>query len=149
MNKIAAVAVTTFTLALPCLAHAQVKSDDAIKYRQSVYRVMAWNFSPMAAMVKGEMPYNKDVFARHAANVEFVSKLAMEGFSPGSDKGDTKAKPEIWAKMDDFKGKMTRMNDEAAKLAQIAKSGSIDDIKKQFGATASSCKACHDEYKGK
>lgn len=149
MIRIAALVVTTATIMWPCLAHAQVKPDDAIKYRQSVYRVMAWNFGPMAAMAKGETPYNKEVFAKHAANVEFVSKLAIDGFLPGSDKGDTKAKPEIWAKMDDFKGKMTKMNDEAAKLAQVAKSGSFDEIKRQFGATGGSCKACHDDYKSK
>jgi len=51
--------------------------------------------------------------------------------------------------MDDFKAKMTKMNDEAAKLASIAKTGSLDDIKKQFGATGASCKACHDDYKAK
>ena len=139
---------------LACLlagnAIAQAKPDDAIKYRQGVYKIIGWNFGPMAAVVKGEKPYDKEAFARSAANVEFVSRLALEGFLvPGSDKGDTKAKPEIWNKLDDFKAKMTKMNDETAKLAAIAKIGSFDDIKKQFGATGASCKSCHDSYKNK
>jgi len=34
-------------------AFAQVKPEDAIKYRKGVYAVIGWNFRPMAAMVKG------------------------------------------------------------------------------------------------
>jgi len=132
------------------VVHAQAKPEDVIRYRQGVMKIVGWNFGPMAAMVKGEKPYDKEAFARNAANVEFVSKLALEGFSPGSDKGaDTKAKPEIWAKMDDFKAKMGKMNEETAKLAAVAKTGTFDDIKKQFGATGGSCKACHDDYRNK
>ncbi len=131
-------------------ASAQVKPEQAIEYRQSIYTVLGWNWKPMVAMAKGEKPYDKDAFARNAANVEFMSKLAIEGFTPGSDKGaKTEAKPEIWAKMDDFKAKMDKMNAEATKLAAVAKTGSFDDIKKQVAATGASCKACHDDYRTK
>ena len=106
----------------------------------------------MAKMVKGEAPYDKEAFAKRAANVAIMAPMALEGFTPGSDKGDeqkTKAKPAIWQKMDDFKAKMTKFTDESAKLAAISKTGSFDDIKKQFGATGAACKACHDDYKQK
>ena len=149
MKNFAVLAVSLTAMMFPVFANAQAKPDDVIKYRQSVFRVMAWNFGAMASMAKGETPYNKEAFAKHAANVEFVSRLAIEGFSAGTDKGDTKAKPEIWSKMDDFKAKMGKMNDEAAKLSQVAKSGGFDEIKKQFGTTGASCKACHDDYKNK
>lgn len=130
-------------------AFAQAKPEDVIKYRQGAYKVIGWNFSPMAAMVKGERPYNKEDFARRADIVAYVGKLTMEGFTPGTDKGDTKVKPEAFAKMDDFKAKMNKMNEETAKLAAVAKTGTFDEIKKQFGATGASCKACHDDYKSK
>ena len=131
-------------------ATAQTKPEDIIKYRQSVYKVMGWNFSPMAAMVKGEKPYDKEAFARNATIVSQMSPLAMEGFAAGSDKGaDSKAKPEIWTKLADFKEKMDKMVGESKKLAAIASTGSFDEIKKQFGATGGACKACHDDYKNK
>ncbi len=131
-------------------AGAQAKPEKLIDYRQSAMTVIGWNFGQMAAQVKGDVPYNKDDFAARAATVEFVSKLPMEGFAPGTDKGhDTKAKPEVWTKMDDFKAKMDKMHTEAAKLAAVAKTGSFDEIKKQFGATGGSCKACHDDYRAK
>ncbi len=131
------------------ISMAQVKPEDAIKYRKAVYTVIGWNFTPMAAMVKGEKPYNKEAFARHAAIVEQLSKLPMEGFTPGSDKGDTKTKPETWAKMDDFKVRMEKMQAETSKLANLAKGGDWNAIKTQFGVTGSACKDCHDDYRNK
>lgn len=131
-------------------ASAQAKPADSIEYRQCAYEVMGWNFGKMKAMVQGTVPYDKEAFIKRADIVALVATLPLEGFGPGTDKGaPTKAKPEIWTKMDDFKAKMTKMNDEATKLAAVAKTGSLDEIKKQFGATGASCKACHDDYKAK
>ena len=129
---------------------AQAKPEDVIKYRQAVYKVMGWNFGPMGAMVKGEKPYDKEAFARHASIVSQMSPLAMEGFAAGSDKGaETKAKPEVWTKSAEFKEKMDKMVGETRKLAAIAGTGSFDEIKKQFGATGGACKACHDDFRNK
>lgn len=152
MRKLVLALSTAAALATVGVAFAQGSpADKAIKYRQGVYGIMGWNFGPMAAMVKGEKPYDKEAFARHAKNVAAVGPMALEGFGPGTDKGaaETKAKPEIWTKMDDFKSKMTKMNDEATKLAAISQTGTLDEIKKQFGATGATCKACHDDYKNK
>lgn len=132
-------------------AFAQAKPEDAIKYRQSVYTVIGWNFGgTMAPMVRGMKPYDKEAFARSAAIVAQMAPLAMEGFGLGTDKGaPTKAKAELWSKSADFKSKMDAFVTETGKLAQVARTGSLDDIKKQFGATGGTCKACHDDYRDK
>ena len=153
MRKFIFAAAATFALSASLTATsaiAQPKPEDTIKYRQSVYTVMGWNFGSLVPMVRGEKPYDKEAFARAAGIVAQLAPLAMEGFAAGSDKGaPTKAKAEIWTKSADFKEKMDKMVVETAKLALMAKSGSMDDIKKQFGATGGTCKACHDEYKSK
>lgn len=148
-KSLVAVSAIALTLISGSVA-AQAKPEDVIKYRQAVYKVMGWNFGPMAAMVKGEKPYDKEAFARHAAILSQMSPLAMEGFAAGSDKGaETKAKPEVWTKSAEFKEKMDKMVDETKKLAAIAGTGSFDEIKKQFGATGGACKACHDDFRNK
>jgi cytochrome c556 len=137
------------TLSMTGNAFAQVKPDDAIKYRKSVYTVMGWNFGPLAAMAKGEKPYDKDEAIRRAANLAFVSRLPLEGFTPGSDLGTTKAKPEIWENLDDFKTKLEKMQGETAKLGEVAKAGDFDALKAQIGETGKACKECHDKYRNK
>jgi cytochrome c556 len=154
MRKILFLVSAALSTLLAVSANAQVKSDKVIEYRQSVMTVVGWNFGPMGAMMKGEKPYDKDVFARHAAIVAYMAPLAIEGFAPGSEKAtevgvETAAKPEIWTKMDDFKTKMEKFNTESGKLAAIAKTGTFDEIKKQFGTTGGTCKNCHDDYRVK
>jgi cytochrome c556 len=129
---------------------ADQKPEDVVKYRQSVYTIIGWNFKPIGAMVKGEVPFDAAAVARHAQYVEMMSKAAPEGFSKGTGPDvvkDTEAKPEIWTKPGDFKTKMDNFQQEATKLAEVAKGGKEADIKAQFGKTAETCKACHKEFR--
>lgn len=125
------------------------KAEDAIKYRQGVFRVIGWNFGSMAAMAKDKKPYDAEEFARNAEIVAFMSKLPLEGFTPGSETGDTRAKPDIWLNMDDFKAKLEKMQQEVAALAKVAKSGDLAASKAQLGEAGQACKACHDKYREK
>lgn len=146
---IAALLLLACTPLLSAGAFAQAKPEDAIKYRRGVFAVMGWNFGPMAAMAKGDRPYDAADFARRAEIVAYMSKLPAEGFVDGSESGDTKAKPEIWLEMDDFKAKLEKMQAEAAKLAEVAKKGDLAAAKAQLGETGKACKACHDKYRNK
>jgi len=141
-------AVALLTLAVGAGAWAQMKPEDAIKYRQSAMFLVGQNFGPLAAMAQGKIPYDKDAAIKHAEIVAFVSKLPLRGFQPGTDMGgDTKAKPEIWENMDDFKAKLEKMQQETAKLPETA--GDFNTLKTQVGETGKACKACHDKYRNK
>ena len=114
------------------------KPEHAIKYRRGVFADIGWNFGSMAAMAKGKKPYDAAVFARNAEIVAFMSKLPLEGFTPGSESGNTKAKPEIWLDMDDFKAKMEKMQQEVAALEKDARTGNFDASKEQLGEAGGS-----------
>ena len=100
-------------------------------------------------MAKGDRPYDKEVAIKNATIVEFMSKLPWDKFAPGTDMGNTKAKPEIWENMDDFKAKAEKMQAETAKLLQVAQTGDAAALKAQVGETGKACKACHDNYRNK
>ena len=126
------------------------KPEDVVQYRQSVYTIIGWNFKPIGAMVKGEVPFDAAAVARHAQYVEMMSKAAPEGFSKGTGPDvvkKTEAKPEIWTKWSEFETKMNDFQQEAAKLTEVAKGGDEKAIKAQFGKTAETCKACHKEFR--
>ena len=144
---IAALAATGAVLAA-APAHAQfAKPEDAIKYRQSALFVMGQNFSRVGAMASGRAPFDAKVAADSAAVVEFMSKLPWAAFGEGTDKGNTKAKPEIWKESDMFRAAAGKMQEEVAKLNAAAKTGNLDQIKATFGAAAQTCKACHDDFR--
>jgi cytochrome c556 len=74
----------------------------------------------------------------------------MRGFAGGSDKGTTRAKPEIWENKADFESKMNDLTKAVNALQIVANEGTDRKaIAEQVGATGKACKACHDDYKSK
>lgn len=150
MKKLTAYLLAAAALAVAVPASAQfAKAEDAIKYRKNALFVMQQNFSRVAGMAGGKIPFDVNVAAESAAVAEFMATLPWAGFGPGTDKGDTKAKPEIWsdkAKFDDYAKKL---QGEMSKLATAAKSGNLDNIKVAVNATGGACKACHDDFRAK
>lgn len=131
-------------------AIAQTKPEDAIKLRQSVMRLIGYNFGSIGAMVNDKKPYNKDEAIRNANRVEALSGHPWEFFGPGTDKGaETKAKPDIWKDQAKFEAAGKKMETEVAKLAQVAMNGDKAALKTQFGAAGQTCKVCHDDFKEK
>ncbi len=132
----------------PLAAQAQfAKSEDAIKYRQATFTVMAAHFSRIGAVVKGEKPFNKEEVAANAAVVASLAHLPWQAFGAGTEGG--KSLPEIWKETDKFKAGADKMEKAVAELNTAAKSGNLESIKKAFGAAGQSCKACHDNYRKK
>jgi cytochrome c556 len=132
--------------ALPAAAQF-AKPEDAIKYRKAVFTVMGTHFGRVAAMANGKMPFDAKVAADSAELATTMSKLPYVAFIDGTDKGETKAKPEIWSEMDKFKVAAGKMQDEMVKFNAAAKTGNIDTIKAAAGDTGKACKACHDTYR--
>jgi cytochrome c556 len=102
------------------------------------------------AMVKGEMPWDERQMAGYADELAALTTLnVMRGFSDGSDKGTTRAKPEIWENKADFESKLNDLKSAAVKLQAAANTTDRKAIAAQVAATGKACKACHDEYKAK
>ncbi len=130
-------------------AYAQfTKPEDAIEYRKSVMTLIGHHFGRMAAVVKGQQPYNRNDFVRDAALVETFSKLPWEAFMvPGTDKGATRLKPEAFLERSKFNKDGQKMEAEVMQLVSAANSGNLDAIKDQFGEVAKSCQACHKQFR--
>jgi len=148
MNRLmlATAAVAGFMTALPAAAQF-AKPEDAIKYRKGAFTVMAAHFGRVAAMANGKIPFDAKAAADNAEIATIMSKLPYTAFIEGTDKGETRAKPEIWTENDKFRAAATKMQDEMAKLNAAAKTGDIGTIKAAVGAVGKSCKACHDNYR--
>jgi len=123
------------------------KPEDAIKYRKAGMTMMAAHFGRVAAMANGRVPFDAKVATENAELATMLSKLPYAGFGEGTDKGDTKAKSEIWTEPDKFKAAAAKMQDEMAKLNTAAKAGNLDALKAAAGETGKACKACHDTYR--
>ncbi len=141
--------------AVSTAAIAGKDEDQQIKFRQSAYTFAAWNCGKIKSQVADHPEtYNKEQVIA-AANA--VAAVANSGWSalygPGTDQGtgwkQSRLKPEFFTKPDEVKQVAVAFNEEANKLAKIAPTGNIGDIKTQFGELGKACKACHDKFRVK
>ena len=148
MKSFASIVLAAAAVTLAAPAHAQfAKPEDAIKYRKSVMTLQSAHFGRIAAMASGRIPFDAVVAAENAAILETVTRLPLAGFVAGSDKGETKAKPEIWTDTPKFKAVGEKLNVEAIKLSAAVKSGNMDALKSAVGAVGGTCKSCHDDFR--
>ena len=124
------------------------KPEDAIKYRQSAFVVMASQFGRMQSTVKGQVPYDVAAIKANVALVRTLSTLPWGAFGPGTE-GKSAAKPEVWSDSAGFKAAQTKFEGAVVKLSAAADSGDLDKLRAAFGDVGASCKACHDAYRVK
>lgn len=144
---LAAATVIGLASALPASAQFQ-KPEDAVKYRKAAYTVMAAHFGRIGAMAQGKAPFDGAAAAANAEIVAVMSKLPFAGFvegTSGTEKGSPK--PNVWTERAKFDAAAKKMQEEVAKLAVAAKANSLETLKPAFGAAASACKACHDDFR--
>jgi cytochrome c556 len=131
-------------------AEAQTpKPEDQIKLRKAAYSLMNYSFGSLAAMAEGKRAFNKEEALRNAELLSQLAGVPRGFFGEGTDKGETRAKPEVWTNRADFDAKMDKMITETGKLYQVAKSGDADAIKKAVADVDKACSACHDDYRTK
>jgi cytochrome c556 len=143
---LAAAAVAGLTSALPAAAQF-AKPEDAIKYLKSAFNVMATHFGRIGAMANGKAPFDARAAADNADIALMMSKLPYTAFAEGTDRGETRAKPEVWSEGEKFRAAANKMQEEMVKLDAAAKTGNLDTIKAAFGPVGQSCKACHDHFR--
>ena len=150
MKTLASIAAAAALVAFAAPASAQfAKPEDAIKYRQGALTVLAAHFGRIGAMVNGRIPFDAKVAAENAEIVADMAKLPWAAFGAGTEKGaiPSRAKPELFAQPAKAKEYADKLIAESAKLAAAAKTGNADALKVAFGATAGTCKACHDDFR--
>jgi cytochrome c556 len=143
--SLAALAAALAT-SLPAAAQF-AKPEDAVKYRKAAFTVMAAHFGRIGAMVNGRTPFDAAAAQSNAEIATTLSKLPFTAFGPGTDVGDTRAKPNVWSDNAKFTAAANKMVEELAKLNAATKSGNLEQIKAAFGPAGGACKACHDDFR--
>jgi cytochrome c556 len=139
------VAAIGLVVALPAAAQFR-NADAAIKYRQSAMSLQGNHMARLFAMANGQTPFDAKVASEQIDIVVTLNRLQFAAFIEGSDKGNTRAKPEIWAEKDKFAASIAKSQEDVGKLVVAGKTGNLDQIKTALGAVGQSCKGCHDAY---
>lgn len=130
-------------------AFAQAKPEVLVKQRQAVMTLQGKYFGPLAAMAQGKAPYNADVVKRNAGYLDNLSRMAWDGFDPSTKGVKSRAKPELFTDSTGVKEAISRFENEAHKLYEVAQRGDESAVKAQIGAMGKACGGCHDKFREK
>jgi cytochrome c556 len=151
-------AATLFALAPLCSTFAQdapaspeEQAQQAVDLRQSVYRLIGYNFGPVGGMLKNKVPFDAAVVEKSASRIEMLASMIPEVFQTDTRKFQlkTKAREGIWTNKADFQSKADDLAKAAAGLGAAAKGGDKKTTMQAAATVGKACGACHDNYREK
>jgi cytochrome c556 len=105
------------------------------------------NMKSLAGMSKGAVDFNQDYVSSTGKAIAAMATAFPELFPEGSDAGaNTEAGPAIFTEGDKFAAIAA---DLKAGGDAVAKVQNADELGAAFGMVASTCKACHSDYRVK
>ncbi len=126
----------------------QIKA--AIKGRQAIMQLYAYNIGTLAAMAKGERDYDAEAAQAAADNMAAVNGLKMGGvWLPGSsiESGmETRALPAIWESGSDIGEKAAALS-EAISGLQAAAGTDLASLRGAIGPVGKACGSCHEDFR--
>jgi cytochrome c556 len=138
------------SIVMGAAAMAQPASPaEQIKARQDHYKAMATSMKTIGDQLKAGT-LDRAAMTAAAQNIATLSRQIPTWFPKGTgpEAGvDTLAKPEIWARPDEFAADAANLPPEADKLVQVVAAGDAAAIGAQLKATGAVCGACHKPFR--
>ncbi|MBF0177827.1 MAG: cytochrome c [Magnetococcales bacterium] len=131
------------------IAHADDdEGHPAISHRHGIYTIAGGHMKAIKSILIAGFDAPKDV-SFHAQGIADAFSHMGDSYPPGSDRGKTKAKPEIWTQGDKVKELGKNAIDAATELAKVSVAGDKETTMAAFKKLGGACKACHDDFKKK
>lgn len=128
-------------------AGAVIAADDPVKTREGMMKQVAGSMGALAAIAKGEKPYDAEAVRTALTTISTDMKAFPDQFPEGSE-ANSEASPKIWESMDDFKAKSAKLAGEADQLlAQLPADAA--GVGAAAGMLGQNCGACHQLYRVK
>lgn len=150
-KSVAAMILAAGIAAMPMLASAG-PMEDAIKARQGIMQIYAFNIGILAGMAKGAVDYDAQKAQDAADNLKAAATLKSGAMWPqGSDSEQllevkTRALPAIWSTYPAVVEKSKAMVAGATAMADNAGKG-LDALRANMGKLGGACKGCHTDFR--
>lgn len=149
LTRVAVAAIIALT---PALGAAQ-SVDEAIAARRGFFNMVFLNFAPLAAMAKGERPFDAEAAMQASDNLKALGSMNLDALFPAGSstddkKGATRALPAIWSDQADFVTKVEGLRSGIAAMATAVEGGQ-SALGQGVQALGGSCAACHRAYRAR
>lgn len=139
--------VWTILAALVVAAPARAADDDVyIEYRQTLMKGVGADMGAISDILKHGLPFTANI-AIHANRLENAAQLIPSAFERKTADVATDAKPEIWAKPDEFEEAIEGFARAADALEDAADDGDPAQIQAAFKGLGKACGDCHKPFR--
>lgn len=122
-------------------------AEDPIEARQQAMKDNGKAAKQLGAIFKGEAEFDGDVVRRNAEIIAAKIADAKKLFPEGSTSDDSRAKPEIWEKWDEFAAAADEAITAAEAVAAVGANDDADGFKPAFASLGKSCGGCHKPFR--
>ncbi|MBF0304723.1 MAG: cytochrome c [Alphaproteobacteria bacterium] len=137
---------TAVTLSAAAFEARAEENNATILHRQGIYKVAAGHMTGLRSILAAKGG-PVDNLTYHANGVLTAFQHLGDAFPPGSDKGETKAKDNIWTERAKFDKAGKNAYTAAVAMAEAAKAGEKAETRDAFKTLAGACKACHEDFR--
>lgn len=145
MKKLVLLAAAAASLSAFAVSAQADETNPSIVHRQGIYKIAAGHMNGLKAglFLKG----STENLAWHADSIVDAFKHMGNAYPEGSDKGETKAKANIWTEREKFQEAGKKAFGAALALAEATKAGDQAKSVDAFKALGGACKACHEDFR--
>ena len=120
--------------------------EDPILTRKKLMQSNGGAAGAVQAMIKGEVPFHPGVAQAALRAFNAVAYSFGDYFPEGSDQGDTRASPKIWAEMEEFQQYLAdfRADTDAAREADPQ---TLEALQAAMTEIGQNCQECHKEFR--
>jgi len=146
---VVAAAVAVLGAGIPTAATADM---GVVKERKDAMKAISKANKAVQGAAKGKVDAKKAAAA--AGEIAALSDKIVAWFPKGTSRDDagmameTRAKADIWAKMDEFKSKAAGLKAAAQNFVKVAASGDKAAIEAAAGEVRKNCGGCHKPFRG-
>lgn len=151
MNRVRLFAACAL-LAWAGIAGAQLapeQAERAVETRQSLLRVMVWNYGPLGAMARDRIEFDAERVATNAERLQALSRMLSDAFAADTRGSDvnTEALDRIWEQPNEFAAKIEANMEATENLVAAAQTGDEQAMREAIGRLGSTCGSCHDDFR--
>lgn len=125
-------------------------ANPAVKARQSLMTLFAFNLGTLGAMAQGNTPYDSEAASTAATNLAALTQVNIVPMFPedtdADSISDTRALPDIWENLPDVATKHQALQQAADAMADAAGTD-LASLQAAMGPLGGACGACHDNYR--
>lgn len=114
---------------------------NAVRYRRHMMDAIDAQFQAITLVVIANAP--QENLASHLEAAHAIARTGVSSFEPNVAGGN--ALPRIWEEWDDFRAQMERFEASIARAAEVARTGTLEDVKPYLDRI--NCSNCHTAYR--